>query len=775
MFGSAENKRMQDQEVIREFLVESHENLSRLDQEFVELEKHPKDAALLASIFRTIHTIKGTCGFLANVPDWQPTARPPWHLILASLALLACQLAPGQTAGNQPDDDYANKSIEELMNIPVNSVARKDQKLSKSPAAVYVITEEAIQRSGATIIPDLLRAVPGVQVAEAESNRWAISVRGFNGIYSDKLLVLVDGRTVYAPSFSGVYWDQLLAIPLDTIERIEVVRGPGGALWGANAVNGVINIITKSSKESQGTQLVIGSGSAQTSSLQARYGGTVGQWGTYRVIGQYEGFAERPGVGTAGPARDGLHFGSGGFRLDSGPAFSSKDSFYAEGNFFQADAKEILTSGATNQSSQQPLYDQGFDVTARWTHKHSDSSESSLQIFDNHYQRYDFGLQEHSNTLDFDFQNHTAIGSRNDVVWGANYRFTDSSLRTAMDPESAFETLGYLIRVVPVSQKYSLFGTFLQDEIRLTDNLSFTAGAKLEHNAFSGFGYEPNLRLAWSNTSRSTFWAAASQSLRQPSVRETALRLQTAPITAIPQIAIDSSLSGNTGVVNERVRDFEGGYRVIPADRLSFDVTGFYSTYRDLLSSYLDPPSLVPQAGGLHLTIPWRYANGASARDYGAEFTSNWNVVPRWKLTGSYSWARSFVRSEGDFSQATPGPLTLLPPAMQSALIQGFLASLTGNSATLPPQHQIAIQSFVDVSKRLSFDNSLYFVGRLNIGVPAYTRFDSRLSYHFNPHLEARIIGQNLLEPQHIEFANASPAAVTLVPRSVFVELRWTF
>ena len=223
--------------------------------------------------------------------------RPRSHpfTTLAAIVLVASQLALAQTATKPADEDFANKSIEELMNVPVSSVARKDQKLSKTPAAVYILTEEAIRRSGATIIPDLLRVVPGVQVAELQSNRWAISVRGFNGIYSDKLLVLVDGRTVYAPSFSGVYWDQLLEIPLDTIERIEVVRGPGASLWGANAMNGVINIITKPSAETQGTQIVTGGGSSQTGALQARYGGALGHWGTYRVLGQYDSFASRSG------------------------------------------------------------------------------------------------------------------------------------------------------------------------------------------------------------------------------------------------------------------------------------------------------------------------------------------------------------------------------------------------------------------------------------------------------------------------------------------------
>jgi iron complex outermembrane receptor protein len=333
----------------------------------------------------------------------------------AAALLVASAVFSAQAQSPSSQGDFANKSIEELMNIDVTSVARKDQKLWKTPAAVYAITQEEIQRSGATTIPDLLRMAPGVQVAQVEPDRWAISVRGFNGLYSNKLLVLVDGRTVYTPSFSGVYWDQI-DIPLDTIERIEVIRGPGGTVWGANAVNGVINIITMSARDTQGAKVTAGAGSEQTAGYLAQFGGKIGDSGAYRISGGYSAFG-------ALPTHDGSHLNNGwdvehgGFRLDQ--KLSATDSLTLEGNAFSTNGNldERAFPGVPPVMTE--LANHGFDVMGRWTRTHSERSQSSLQVYETNYSRSDTGMSENLHTLDLDFQNQFQAGSRNNIVWAA--------------------------------------------------------------------------------------------------------------------------------------------------------------------------------------------------------------------------------------------------------------------------------------------------------------------------------------------------------------------
>ncbi len=347
---------------------------------------------------------------------------PLFAIVIAVFAL------PAVAQDQQSNVDFANQSIEQLMNVDVTSVSRKQQKLSKVPAAIYVITQEEIARSGSTTIPDVLRMAPGVQVAQVDANRWAISVRGFNDIYSNKLLVLVDGRTVYSPSFSGVYWDQI-DIPLDTIERIEVIRGSGGTMWGANAVNGVINIITKSSMDTKGGRISIGGGSTQPGDYLAQYGGNLGSSAAYRAFGHYSDFS--PLAFGNSKANDGWSIGSGGFRLDWNR--SKNDSLMVQGSAFRMNGDQttlvVAPYGGLGQLAGE-VSDSGSDISTQWKHRFSDHSETTLQFYDSNYERIDAGNHEKLGTTDFDFQHHVEIGSRNDVVWGVSTRLTEDHFET---------------------------------------------------------------------------------------------------------------------------------------------------------------------------------------------------------------------------------------------------------------------------------------------------------------------------------------------------------
>ncbi len=677
----------------------------------------------------------------------------------------------------------ADKSMEELMNVDVTSVSRKDQKLTKTPAAVYVITQEAIERSGATIIPDLLRMVPGVQVAQVEANRWAISVRGFNDIYSNKVLVLIDGRTVYTPTFSGVYWDQI-DIPLNTIERIEVVRGPGGTVWGANAVNGVISIITKKSNETEGALVSAGSGSEQTADYLAQYGGKVGSAFSYRAFGHYASFGDLP-TAQGSNGHDGWLMRHAGFRTDWNR--SAKNTFMAEGNFFQTNGSQTTIDplGAFIGGRTLKLTNSAADILFLWTHKHSERFDSALQIYDSSYLRYDAGLREKTNVLDFDYKSHLLLGSRNDIVWGAGYRLTTDRLGSQDNRVNTLSTLGFSVSFAPPSKNYGLFNTFFQDEIRLAENLSLTVGSKLEHNAFTGFEYEPSARFAWTPKDNQTLWLSASRAVRQPSRFDTALNIDFPLIPLGHGLFLNQKTLGNPYLNAETVKDYELGYRISPTKRILFDFTGFYSFYNDLESSALAAPIISPSPQGLIITNRLVNGNRLTAQDYGVEATANWNVNSRWKLSGNYSFLKMNLYS----SAADAG---LLAAAFQSSvfnqalgmpLVQGILLGVlnkftNGDNVVqrTSPRNQFNLQSYVDLTPRLSFDTSLYFVGELPApSIHAYARLDSKIGWKFDKHITVALVGQNLLDPHHLEFGSAFQAVATEVPRSVFGKVVWTF
>jgi iron complex outermembrane receptor protein len=684
------------------------------------------------------------------------------------------------TSGQSPSiKDLADKTLEELMQVEVTSVSRKEQKLSRTPAAVYVLTQEAIQRSSATNIPDLLRIVPGVQVAQVDANRWAISVRGFNGVYSSKLLVLIDGRTVYTPTFSGVYWDQL-DIPFDSIERIEVVRGPGGTVWGANAVNGVINIITKNSQDTKGSRIAVGSGSHQNGDFDGRFGGSLGTIGTYRVAGDFRSFNSLPtAAGLDG--HDGWHQEHVSARADI--PLTSKDSLMLEADATAANGSQTLMRLASPafESFPQDLTSHSYSVLGRWTHSYSDRSDTSLQIYGSGYSRNDTGTTDRVATLDFDFQNHTQFGSRHDVVWGAGYRFNGDNLTNTVGETASFATLGAYIRISQPAKKYGLLSTFLQDEISITPTLALTVGSRFEHNAFSGFQYEPSARLAWMPTARTTWWVAASQAVEQPSRLDTGLNLQLAPTPLLPGISLAEAYLGNPQFRSETVRDYEIGYRVMPLKNVSLDLTSFYSFYSDLQNAQLLPLTAVRQVDSLLLTLGLQYANGLKAQDYGAEASVTWNVVPRWKLTSTYAWLKENLTGPNILESAsTLGSLsTAFPPPYFSAVMAGLNAAgaTVGRDAvrTGPPQ-QSGVQSYFDLNARTSFDTSVYYVSALSeIGIPAYVRLDSVLRYRFPRGVEASLVGQNLLKPAHMEFNWGIQSVSTEAARSIFGRIVWSF
>jgi iron complex outermembrane receptor protein len=645
----------------------------------------------------------------------------------------------GQTSKSP---DLTQISLEDLMNIEVTSVSRKEQTLSKTGAAVFVITQDDIRRSGAENIPDVLRMVPGVTVARIDANAWAITIRGFNSRYADKILVLIDGRSVYSPGFSGVYWDQI-GVPLENIERIEVIRGPGGTVWGANAVNGVINIITMSSKGTQGGLAVAEAGSQESGGL-VQYGGKAGPVGTYSVFDKYSSTDSsiNPAGGTAA---DGWHAFHEGFRVDLAP--SPLDTVMIQGDIYKSAGGQTLTEVLSNNlpavaTFNDPIIVGSGDLQARWLHSLQNGSESSLNVYYNRVNRLDQGVVENSDTFDIDFQHHVRINSRNDLVWGFGYRVTSDNL-----------TSGYAVRFSPAQRTDSLYSTFVQDEITLATSAWFTIGTKLEHNAYTGFEYEPSAQFVWAPEARQTIWLSASQAIRQPSRQDTDLQYDAAIIPLQGTNFGVVEVFGNKNIKAEQLRAYEAGYRAQITRRLSLDLAIFRSYYRHLESSESSDPYVVDVPQAPYTVFPLNIANGARARTYGGEVFVTWNVTSRWRLSPGYSLIHMNVIQD---------------PLSQTAAGTGVLGDT--------PRSQIQLRSALGLRPNMDLDTSLYFVGRVTDDqTPSYTRLDLQLRWRVRESVEVSLTGQNLLTARHAEFGNTYGIDYTQVQRSILGKITWRF
>ena len=642
--------------------------------------------------------------------------------------------------------DLTDFSLEDLMNVQVTSVSKKEQKLSKTGAAIFVITQEDISHSGATNIPDLLRIVPGVDVARLDANQWAISIRGFNGVYGDKVLVLIDGRTVYLDTVSNVYWDQQ-DVPREDIDRIEVIRGPGGTVWGANAVNGVINIITKSAKDTPGGLVMAGSGSEESARGLLQYGGTIGMAGVYRAFAQY--FNVNPSLAPSGQtAADGWHAAHVGLRSDWN--LSPRDTLTVEGDLFRSGAGQTVTTVFANAlplmaTVNDPISNTTGNILGRWNHTLRNGSDTSLQMYYDYNHRNALGqYDEIHHKVDLDFNHHIAFGPRNDVVWGLGYRFEADNMRP-----------GYAVTFLPARSSRSLFSAFIQEEIKLTSSVSLTLGSKFEHNAFTGFEFEPSAQLVWNPSVQHTFWASAARAIRQPSLSEVGVQIDAA-IVPLPGGALGVvTLSGKPQVKAEELRDYEVGYRSqVSSKRVSLDVAGFWSNYRHLISVEPATPFFAASPPPPHLVVPFTYANLAHARDYGVELFGTWDVTSRWKISPGYSLLQMSVKLD--------------PPGQDASTEQA-----PGNS----PPRQSQVRSWVKLRKDVDWDTTAMYVSRLSgLAIPSYVRLDSRLGWRIGESIEISVTGQNLLTPRHLEFI-VSPGAIleTQVSRSVFGKITWRF
>jgi len=644
-------------------------------------------------------------------------------------------------AAQTPNTDLLQISIEDLMNVQITSASRKEQRAADTAAAVYVITRDDIRRSGMTTLPDLLRLVPGVQVAQINSNSWAISMRGFNDLLADKVMVLVDGRTIYNPLFSGVFWDAE-DLMFEDVERIEVIRGPGGAVWGANSTNGVINVITRSAAETRGTVARAGGGTSGRGEMALRHGGSLGGDTSYRVFSQWSSYGDTQTIGGSA-ANDSWHNVTGGGRIDRS---AGADALMVDGS---------VTAGARHalwlDSSQFPPTPfpgastaQTGHVIGRWTHTTSGGGSFMAQSFADITRRSEtIGVYDRT-TVDIDTEYHAPMHGRHDLVAGGGYRSI----------QEAFAGSGQW-RLSDDQQRTHLLNAFAQDEIGLTGSrrATLSLGAKVEDSTLQGASVQPTARLMWQvvpGTQR--IWVASSRGVRTPSALDRAVSVvYPYGVDAGSGLPIFAGAIGNPAFANQTLLEHEVGYRLALGSAASFDVAAFSAHYDGLRTNEPLPPAfeLTPVP---HILAAVEFQNLLRADASGVEVATQWQAMPGWRLEGNYS---AF--------HLTPH----LDPSSHDT-------SATNTDGRAPSQ-QWRLRSAWTLGHGVTADASIWGVGAMHIApVPAYTRTDMRLEWPLASGLSLDAVGQNLFGHEHLEFNSADTSVQsTLVARSVSVRVRW--
>jgi len=631
--------------------------------------------------------------------------------------------------------------LERLLDVSVVSASRKSQSLSDVSSAIFVINQEDIRHSGATTIPDLLRMVPGAQVSSIDGHTWAVSIRGFNGNFSNKLLVMIDGRSVYTPLYGGVFWDVQDTL-FDNIERIEVIRGSGSTMWGANAVNGVINIITKNSQDTKGGLVTALSGNQEHAEVGLRYGAALSDSSSYRLylkhIDKEDTFTPTPG------AEDFLRLTRGGFRMDSAPSGSLNltlqgDAYGgSEGNTYTAASFTPPFGQMLTQST--GLF--GANLLSRLDWLQSEASKFSLQIYYDRTDRNTKLVQEYRDTVDFDLQHNVRVAERHELTWGAGYRF--------LHDHTPGSDVFFLI---PESRSDTLLNLFIQDEITLLpDALRLTLGSKLEHSRYSGWELEPSAKLSWTLCKGYSLWASVSRSVRTPTRGEQDVRITYQVFPPTPPLPFPSAivLTGNRGVSAESLVAYELGFRSDLSDQLSLDLSTFYNQYHGIIDSAPQTPFV---QGGTQLTLPYVFSNLYHFDSTGGELSLQYQPRDWWKIKGGYSYIRFFGDEDVNY---------------------------LGIKAT--PSHQATLRSMFAVGRDLDLDFWGRYVGANRyplaygtVNIPAYPELDIHLAWRPMAGVELSLVGRNLLHERHLETASDLSLIRHYVEPSWYGKASWAF
>jgi iron complex outermembrane recepter protein len=644
----------------------------------------------------------------------------PSFVGLASIVVAAAAPHPAWSATGPRSaerQDLTALSLEELAKLRVTVVTRVPQSQAETPAAIDVVTGDEIRRAGATSFAEALRLAPGTQVARANSDRWAVGIRGFASTLSRSVLVMIDGRSVYTPLFAGTYWETQDTMLAD-VDRIEVVRGPGGTLWGANAVNGVVNLITKSARESQGLYVEGGGGTEELVFGGARYGGRLGDSAAYRAYAKY--FRRGPAYHPDARDFDAWHMGQGGFRLDWDT--SARDSVTFQGDLYagRLGQRRVVAqfSPPFSRTVEQDADVSGGNFLGRWRRSLGGGSVLAAQAYYDRTYRAEAYLTEARDTFDVDLQHNFSPLRGHELVWGLGFRATAD--QTTGLPAPFFD---------PADRTDQLWSAFLQDEVAFAgDSLRLSLGAKAEHNDYSGFEVQPSARLLWAAGPKQSVWLAASRAVRTPSRADTD-QVQTVYLGPSPQPLFVRAV-GDKEFRSETALVLEAGYRVRPIERLGLDLAGFYDGYDNLLGGRIGTPFVESAPPPPRLVIPVLFGNLLEGETYGAELAVEARPHARVQLSGTYAFLRVVVRPRSPTPGLTPDP-----------------------SAGSSPRHQAQLRSALELPGRTSLDLMFRYVSALPAQkVPAYASLDVRLAWRPAPRLEVAVVGQNLLDPHHPEF-----------------------
>ncbi len=639
-------------------------------------------------------------------------------------------------------------SLEALLDMEVTSVSKKAQSLSDAPAAIFVISRDDIRRTGARSIPEALRLVPGLHVGRIDSNKWAVASRGFNGRFANKLLVLIDGRTVYTPVFSGVYWESLNPM-MEDIERIEVIRGPGAALWGANAVNGIINIITRHAADTQGGLVSAGAGTYEKQFGAMRFGTGLGEgvYGRVYANGFRRSDFDLPEGSEGGDGWDASQFG---FRVDG--RLSPRDSFTFQGDHGKQHLHQHLSIARYSPPYLEEFIDSASghnaNLLARWRHTLSPASDFVLQVYWDQYLRDERILRQFVTTFDIDFQHHFALDRRNDLVWGVGARFQRDDLS------------GAVARATPAAQRSSLYSAFAQDEITLReDRLWLTLGSKFEYNDYTGLEVQPTARLFWALNERHKFWASVSRAVRTPSRVERSVSFLNVVLppgeTFNPgPFPVGVLVEGSNDFVSEELMAWELGYRFLSASAFSVDATLFYNDYRHLRANRVDGLTAVP--GGLEQKLP--FTNARSADTWGAELAAVWQGGGWWRVDLAWSLLKTHIDTSAEDD---------VNPQIE-----------------ISPEQQLSVRLAMDVRADMTLDIWLRHVGAAQalsaislrpIQLDAHASLNLRLAWQLDENLELAFVVRNLFDDGRVEYVQESFTRPEGVPASYYIALRWDF
>ncbi len=652
----------------------------------------------------------------------------------------------GGPAAQQPvaisSQQLKDLSLEQLGNVEVTTEFKEPTQVWNTPSAIYVLTGEDIRRSGVTNVPDALRLVPGVNVERVNGSRnWAVGIRGFGDQFSKYVLVLIDGRSVYTPLFGGVYW-MIDNVMLEDIDRIEVVRGPGGTIWGEDAVNGVINIITKSSQETKGTLLSSGGGNVDQNTEAIRFGSSKGKW-SYRA--DLFGFVRSPEFHIDGQRPyDWSRLGQFGWRADrkagrdevqlSGDAYWGKLGDAQNLSPSYAVTPEITSYASTNAS--------GGNLRGMWRRNLGDQSSIYLQGFWAHEHRIGSNFAEDRDTIDIDFLHRLPDTRWHHITYGAGVRVSPSLLSQVIPTQ----------KFIPANKVDSVYSGFLQDDLHLVPGkLGLSVGTKLASNNYTGFEFQPNGRLLWTPTPKMSYWVAVSRAVRIPDRVDDDIQVDAFALNLPP--AVFARVSGNPNLRVERMTAYEEGFRALVHPKFYIDFAGFHNDYHDIIAQGAPTISASPApfpAGSLLFAV--QYQNGIHGNTDGAEISPDWQPTVWWRLKASYSYLHINLKDQTGFTDTAT------------------LTSLHGSS----PNSQVSAFSQFDLPGALELDQTFRFVGALPAqSVKAYATGDVRLGWKPSRSVSLSVTGQNLLQPHHAEF-NIDPSPMVLIKRGIYAKIVWT-